>query len=232
MKTPMVEATHQSAERIQKYYGWRASNYDAGTEFEAEHHHEAIHLARIHEGQQALEVACGTGRATVDLAQAVGDSGRLDALDLTEAMLDKARTKVQKRGLSSRVYFKQGNARELPYPNAAFDLLYNGYMFDLIPLEGFTPILKEFLRVLKPGGKLVLVNMSKPDTRTTFYERIYQRGWAVMPCRPVMMSPYLEVVGFVDIQRLYRPSRGFIVSKLWGQEIVVARKPTAVPQPD
>lgn len=226
MKTPMVEATHQSAERIQKYYGWRASNYDAATEFEAEHHREAIHLANIHEGQQVLEVACGTGRATVDLAQVVGDRGRLDALDLTEAMLDKARAKVQKRGLSSRVHFNQGNARELPYPNAAFDFLYNGYMFDLIPLEGFTPILKEFLRVLKPGGKLVLVNMSKPDARKTFYERVYQRGWAVMPCRPVIMSPYLETLGFVDIQRLYRPSRGFIVSKLWGQEIVIARKPT------
>jgi len=171
MKATMVEATHQSAENIQKYYRWRASNYDAGTEFEAEHHLEAIRRANIQEGQRVLEVACGTGRATVDLAKAVGSTGRLDALDLTDAMLEKARAKVEKLGLSSQVHFKQGNARELPYPDATCDVLYNGYMFDLIPLDGFIPILKEFQRVLKPGGKLVLVNMSKPSTHKTFYER-------------------------------------------------------------
>ncbi len=230
MKQTMVEATHQTAVKIQRYYGWRASNYDAGTEFEAEHHKEAIRRADIQAGQHVLEVACGTGRAAVDLAQAVGETGRLDALDLTEAMLDRAHAKVEQLGLSNRVYFKQGNARELPYPDATFDVLYNGYMFDLISLDGFLPILKEFLRVLKPGGKLVLVNMSKPDARKTFYERVYEQGWAVMPCRPVLMSPYLEEVGFTDIQRLYRPSRGFVVSKLWGQEIVIARKPTPVIQ--
>lgn len=227
MKAAMVEATHQTAKKIQEYYGWRASNYDAGTQFEVEHHQEAIRRANIQEGQHVLEVACGTGRATVDLAHAVGQTGRLDALDLTEAMLDKARAKVEKSGLSNRVHFKQGNAREMPYPDATFDVLYNGYMFDLIPLDGFVPILREFLRVLKTDGKLVLVNMSKPDARGTFYESVYQRGWAVMPCRPVLMSPYLEKAGFQDIQRLYRPSRGFIVSRLWGQEIVFARKSAA-----
>ena len=223
MSSPMVEATHREA-KVQSYYTWRASNYDAGTGFEAEHHAEAIREAAIQEGQHVLEVACGTGRATVDLANDVGSTGRLDALDLTEAMLNQARTKVERRGFSSRVHFKQGNAKELPYPDAAFDLLYNGYMFDLIPLEGFLPILKEFQRVLKPGGKLVLVNMSKPNSHKTLYERIYERGWAVMPCRPVLMSSYLETIGFTSIQRLYRPSRGFIVSRLWGQEIVLAKK--------
>jgi ubiquinone/menaquinone biosynthesis C-methylase UbiE len=57
-------------------------------------------------------------------------------------------------------------------------------MFDLIPHEGFMPILKEFARVLKPGEKIVLVNVSKPDARKTFYETIYEKGIAVMPCRP------------------------------------------------
>jgi demethylmenaquinone methyltransferase/2-methoxy-6-polyprenyl-1,4-benzoquinol methylase len=219
----MVEATHPET-RVQSYYTWRASNYDAGTGFEAEHHLEAIQRAAIQEGQQVLEVACGTGRATVDLANAVGATGRVDALDLTDAMLKQARAKIDQRGFSSRVHFRQGNAQALSYPDASFDVLYNGYMFDLIPLDGFVPILAEFHRVLKPGGELVLVNMSKPDARKTFYERIYERGWAVMPCRPVLMSPYLEPLGFTDIQRFYRPSRGLIVSKLWGQEIVLAHK--------
>jgi demethylmenaquinone methyltransferase/2-methoxy-6-polyprenyl-1,4-benzoquinol methylase len=224
MKQSMVEATHQT-EKVQKYYAWRATNYDAGSRFEVEHHAEALKLADVQEGQHVLDVACGTGRGTVGLAQAVGPVGRVDALDLSESMLEQARIKMEKRGLSDRVHFRQGNARELPYPEAAFDVLYNGYMFDLIPLDGFSPILREFARVLKPGGKLVLVNMSKPDERKTFFETIYEKGWAVMPCRPVLMSSFLELAGFTDVQRLYRPSRGSIVALLWGQEIVLARKP-------
>lgn len=224
MKQSMVEATHQT-EKVQKYYAWRAANYDAGSRFEVEHHAEALKLADVQEGQHALDVACGTGRGTVGLAQAVGSIGRVDALDLSESMLEQARIKMEKRGLRGRVHFRQGNARELPYPEAAFDVLYNGYMFDLIPLDGFLPILREFARVLKPGGKLVLVNMSKPDERKTFFETIYEKGWAVMPCRPVLMSSFLEPAGFTDVQRLYRPSRGSIVALLWGQEIVLARKP-------
>jgi demethylmenaquinone methyltransferase/2-methoxy-6-polyprenyl-1,4-benzoquinol methylase len=225
MKQTMVEATHQAPQKIQKYYSWRASNYDAGAGFEVEHHAEALRLADVKEGQCVLDVACGTGRGTVGLAQAVGLTGRVDALDLSAAMLDQARAKIEKLGLSTRVHFKQGNARELPYPDRTFDLVYNGYMFDLIPLDGFLPVLKEMSRVLKPGGKLVLVNMSKPDERKTFYEKVYERGWAVGPCRPVLMSPFLEQAGFTDVQRLYRPSHGFIVALLWGQEIVLAHKP-------
>jgi demethylmenaquinone methyltransferase/2-methoxy-6-polyprenyl-1,4-benzoquinol methylase len=220
----MVEATHPTEEKILKYYSWRASNYDAGSGFESEHHAEALRLANVKEGQHVLEVAAGTGRATVGLAQAVGKTGKVDALDLSEAMLSQARAKIEKLGLSDRVHFKQGNARALPYPDKTFDLIYNGYMFDLIPLDGFVPILKEMRRVLKPGGKLVLLNMSKPDERKTLFEKIYERGLAVMPCRPVLMSTYLEPAGFTDIQRIYRPTRGSVISFLWGQEIVLASK--------
>jgi demethylmenaquinone methyltransferase/2-methoxy-6-polyprenyl-1,4-benzoquinol methylase len=224
MKQGMVEATHPVAEMIQKYYSWRASNYDAGASFEVEHHAEALRLANVQPGQRVLDVACGTGRGTVGLAQAVGPQGRVDALDLTQAMLDQAASKLQSLGLGDRVALKQGNARELPYPDGKFDLVYNGYMFDLIPLDGFLPILKEMFRVLKPGGKLVLVNMSKPDEKKTFYETVYEKGWAVMPCRPVLMSSLVEQTGFTNVQRTYRPSHGFLVSWLWGQEILLAQK--------
>jgi demethylmenaquinone methyltransferase/2-methoxy-6-polyprenyl-1,4-benzoquinol methylase len=224
MKQSIVEATHQTAEKIQQYYSWRASNYDAGAGFEVEHHAEALQLANVQPGQRILDLACGTGRGTVGLAQAVGTAGTVDALDLSDTMLEQARAKIETQGWSQRVHFRQGNARELPYPDETFDLVYNGYMFDLIPLDGFLPILNEMRRVLKPGGKLVLVNMSKPDERKTFFEKIYEKGWAVMPCRPVLMSGYLELAGFIDVQRFYRPTRGSIISLLWGQEIVLARK--------
>lgn len=225
MTQTMVEATHQTSEKIQKYYSWRAPNYDAGSGFEVEHHAEALRLADVHEGQRVLDVACGTGRGTIGLARAVGSSGRVDALDLSEAMLAQAQAKLEAARLAQRVVFKPGNAKELPYPDETFDLVYNGYMFDLIPLDGFLPILTEFKRVLKPGGTLVLLNMSKPDERKTVFETIYALGVAVMPCRPVLMSPFMSAAGFSKVERLYRPSRGLLIQWLWGQEIVLALKP-------
>ncbi len=223
MKQNMVQATH-TTEQVQKYYTWRASNYDAGAGFEVEHHAEAVRLAEIKPGERVLDAACGTGRGTVGLAEAVGLTGRVDALDLTQAMLDQARLKLEKMGLQDRVHLQQGNVRELPYPDATFDVVYNGYMFDLIPLDGFMPILREFQRVLKLGGRLVLVNMSKPDAHKSLYEKVYETGLAVMPCRPVLMESYLGPAGFTLTQRLYRPSRGLILSRMWGTEIVLARK--------
>ena len=226
MKNTMVEATH-TEEKVRKYYKWRASNYDAGAGFEVEHHAEAIRLAGNLEGQYILDVACGTGQATKGLAKAVGIKGKVEAIDLSEAMLEQTRAKMETLGVSSRVHIQQGNAKDLPFKDNTFDLLYNSYMFDLIPLDGFIPILREFERVLKPGGKLVMVNMSKPTDRKTFYEKVYEMKLAVMPCRPVLMTPFLEQAGFKDVQRLYRPTHGFIVSKLWGTEIVLAHKSSA-----
>ncbi len=227
MNIAIVEATHDE-NQVRKYYGWRASNYDAGTRFEVEHHLEAVRLAEIKPGQRVLDAACGTGRATIELAKAVGPTGRVDALDLTEAMLQQARSKVSKSALTN-VSFMRGTVRELPYPDQSFDLVYNGYMFDLIPRDGFTPVLGEFKRVLKPEGKLVLVNMSKPDNRMTFFEKVYHKGLAVAPCRPVLMTPYLEQAGFEKLQRLYRPTRGFTLARLWGTEIVLAQKAASRP---
>jgi hypothetical protein len=62
--------------------------------------------------------------------------------------------------------------------------------------------------VLKPNGKLVLVNTSKPNEKKTFFEMVYEHGWAVQPCRSVLMSPYLEPAGFSHIERYYRSSHG------------------------
>lgn len=226
MKNGMIESTYTD-DKTRKYYAWRAANYDALAEWEKEFHAEAVHMADAQQGQRVLVVACGTGRGMTELAQAVGPTGRVDALDISDEMIEQARAKCEKLGLTDRVYFKQGNAKELPYPDETFDVVYNGYMLDLIPLDGFEPILKEMRRVLKPGGKLVLLNMSKPDEKKTFYESIYK--WTRVPCRPVLMAPYLKALGFNHVSRSYRAPRPHnfyeqIIARLWGQEIALGYK--------
>ena len=110
-----VDPSFQSEERTRSYYRWRAGGYDKVTTYEIEHHREAIQLADIQPGDRVLEVACGTGRATVELASRLGADGRLDALDLSEAMLGHAQRKVAERGLLNKVELKIGSAQVLPY---------------------------------------------------------------------------------------------------------------------
>lgn len=225
-KQSVVETTYTD-DKTKKYYAWRASNYDALADWEIAPHDEAVRITDAKPGQHILIAACGTGRGMEALAKAVRPDGKIDAMDISEEMIDQARNKAEKLGIKDRIHFTQANVRHLPYPDETFDIVYNGYMFDLIELAGFMPILKEMMRVLKPGGRIVLLNMSKLDERKTFYETFYR--WTGIPCRPVLMAPYLEKLGFKDVKRIYRefhPKNFYelVISKLWGQEIVTARK--------
>ena len=79
----------------------------------------------------------------------------------------------------------------------------NAYMFDLLPEEDFTVVLKEFKRVLKPNGRIVLANMTKAEQ---FYQRIWESIYHINPrwlggCRGVLLAPALRAAGFKDVQR-------------------------------
>lgn len=219
----IVDPNFKTEERTRSYYRWRAGGYDKVTSYEVVHHREAVQLADIQPADHILEVACGTGRASVELASCLGEKGKLDALDMSETMLAHAQRKVIELGLLDKVEFKLGSAQTLPYPDQTFDRLYNAYMFDLIEVGQFHPILKEFKRVLKPGGKLVLVNMSKDSRRKILYERIYEIV-RLFPCRPVAMERYVLETGFEEVQRIYRNSYTGFITLPFGTEIVTACK--------
>ncbi len=79
---------------------------------------------------------------------------------MTAAMLAKAKEKASQSGVTN-YRLQIGDAYDLAFENGRFDLLINNYMFDLLPKADFPKVLSEFQRVLKPGGRLLLVNMAK-----------------------------------------------------------------------
>ena len=100
------------------------------------------------------------------------------------------------------------------------DILFNNYMFDLIPFSEMEAIVDEFYRVLKPSGKLVLVNMTKAEEfGAGLYERIYKLSPSFMGgCRGVRQSNILTKNGFNVVTREY------VQQMFFPSEIILATK--------
>lgn len=150
----MLEATLSKAE-IQRVYRKLASHYDLwGALAESRARRHCLELAGIKNGESVLEVTVGTGLVFAEILK-LNSKGRTEGIDLTEEMLERAKTRAEKL-VASHCELKTGDAYDLEYPDNSFDVVLNNYMFDLIPNKDFSRILSEFKRVLRNGGRLVL----------------------------------------------------------------------------
>lgn len=116
--------------------------------------------AGLEPGGSVLDVATGTGDLAFDLAEVVGSTGRVVGLDFTEAMLVRARAKADKLGLADVCRFVQGNALELPFEGAQFDAA--TIAFGLRNVVDRERCLLEMRRVVKPGGRVLVLEFSQP----------------------------------------------------------------------
>ena len=190
--------------RITDIYRRIAPTYDLWALLtESKARHRCLELAAIRNGEDALEVAIGTDLAFERILQA-NPSGRNEGIDLTEAMLIRAGKKAVKSG-SNNYRLRVGDAYDLDFPDDSFDVLVNNYLFDLLPQQDFLTVLEEFKRVLRPGGRLAIVNMTKGKR---WYNGIWERLYRINPallggCRGVNILPQLEECGFRQIRREY-----------------------------
>ena len=110
-------------------------------------------------GQSALDVCCGTCDWAIDLAKASG-TGRIVGLDFSRSMLEVARKKIARHGLEGRIELVEDNAMALPFPDETFDIATIGWGLRNVP--DYLQVLKEMHRVVKPGGLVACLDMSKP----------------------------------------------------------------------
>jgi demethylmenaquinone methyltransferase/2-methoxy-6-polyprenyl-1,4-benzoquinol methylase len=116
-------------------------------------------------GQHVLDVACGTGLMAVQAAKIVGSAQNITCLDPSAGMLSVARQKLAAR-------FVQGRAEELPFSDNSFDFLTMGYALrHVMELEA---TFHEYHRVLRPGGKVLVLEVTKPATAVgKYFFRLY-----------------------------------------------------------
>lgn len=113
--------------------------------------------------QSILDIACGTGDFSLAIAGRMHPDSRIVGLDLSEGMLAVMRDKVAGAGLDDRISCEQGDSEAMRFADASFDVV--TIAFGIRNFAHREAALREILRVLKPGGRLVILELSVPENR-------------------------------------------------------------------
>jgi demethylmenaquinone methyltransferase / 2-methoxy-6-polyprenyl-1,4-benzoquinol methylase len=170
--------SEQFATEVQGMFDRIASVYDVmNSAMTVGLHHQwrerAVDRAEVGPGSDALDVCCGTGDLALELRRRIGPDGRVVGCDFSEPMLELARDKSGETGLP--VEFAYADALKLPYGDSSFDAVTIG--FGARNLADLDRGLAEMVRVLKPGGRLVILEITRPQREplASFYSLWFDR---------------------------------------------------------
>jgi ubiquinone/menaquinone biosynthesis C-methylase UbiE len=143
----------------------------AGDEIEARRAY--LDLLGVTPGERVLDVGCGSGVVTREIARRVGADGRVVGLDASPGLLAVARELAQAAGLGDRVEFREGSALHLPFADGSFDAVLCVTVLSHVP--GGEHAVPELVRVLKPGGRLGIFDFDSDMTVVTHPDRALTR---------------------------------------------------------
>lgn len=124
---------------------------------------QTLALSGVRRGQRVLDLASGTGDLAARFVGPVGPDGEVVVSDINAAMLDQGRERLMDRGLVGNVRYVQADAQSLPFPDNHFDCVSIG--FGLRNVTDKQQALESMLRVLKPGGRLLILEFSTPGNK-------------------------------------------------------------------
>lgn len=182
---PKEQYVHSVFERI-------APKYDMMNDLMSFRRHKAwrrftMKKMNMQPGDTAIDLCCGTCDWTISMAEASG--GQITGLDFSENMLEFGRRKVSEHGLDERISLVQGNAMELPFEDNSFDYATIGFGLRNVPDPH--QVLREMRRVVKPGGMVVCLELSKP-TWQPFKGIYYFYFQKIMPLLGKMIAKSYE----------------------------------------
>tara|TARA_B100000809_G_scaffold71719_1_gene69339 strand:- start:6601 stop:7347 length:747 start_codon:yes stop_codon:yes gene_type:complete len=119
-----------------------------------------IEMSGVRQGHKVLDIAGGTGDLAAKFSRIVGPEGTVVLADINDSMLKVGRDRLVDRGIVDNVQFSQADAQHLPFPDNTFDII--TIAFGLRNVTDKDMALRSMLRVLKPGGKLLILEFSTP----------------------------------------------------------------------
>jgi demethylmenaquinone methyltransferase/2-methoxy-6-polyprenyl-1,4-benzoquinol methylase len=130
-----------------------------------------IESSGVRSGHRVLDIAGGTGDLTMQFSKRVGDTGEVILADINASMLNVGRDRLLDRGYGGNIKFVQANAECLPFPTNHFNCV--SIAFGLRNVTDKDKAIRSMLRVLKPGGRLLILEFSKPSNAllSDFYDK-------------------------------------------------------------
>lgn len=166
---------------------------------EKEFKEEGLRYLAASPGEQVLEIGFGTGECTLALAQSIGTTGHIYGIDISEGMLNIASRRLERAGLSDRVQLRRGDAAQLPFETKTFDAVFSSFTLELFDTPEIPVVLAECLRVLKVGGRICVVGMSRAE-QPGIALRLYEWAHRIIPnyvdCRPIFVEKAVRNAGF------------------------------------
>lgn len=123
--------------------------------------YRAADLARLQPGEAVLDVGCGTGTLALIAKERVGDTGRVYGIDPGPRQIARARSKAARRG--ANIDLRVGVIEQLPFPDQSFDVVLSTMMMHHLPDDLKRRGLAEIARVLKPGGRVIIVDFKRSE---------------------------------------------------------------------
>jgi SAM-dependent methyltransferase len=153
-------------------------------------------LAQLQPGERVLDVGCGTGTLALLAKQRVGTTGRVSGIDPSAQMIARARRKAARRGLP--IDFQVGVIEQLAFPDQSFDVVLSSFMMHQLPDNLKRQGLAEIARVLRPGGRLLIVDTKRPEEQHGRSARPIHTGpWnSGIQDQPALM----QAAGFSEIE--------------------------------
>jgi ubiquinone/menaquinone biosynthesis C-methylase UbiE len=154
-----------------------------------------IELAHLAPGESVLDVGCGTGSLAMIAKERVGPSGRVSGIDASPEMISRARKRARRAGAD--VTFETAVVEALPFPNASFDAVVSTVMMHHLPDEARHQCLSEIRRVLKPRGRLIVIDFGGSEKEKRSWTAHYHKH-AHFDVRRVI--PELSDIGLCDVE--------------------------------
>jgi ubiquinone/menaquinone biosynthesis C-methylase UbiE len=153
-----------------------------------------IELAALEQGQSVLDIGCGTGTLAIAATRHVGPSGTVRGIDASPQMIARATRKAAKA--DAPVTFQLAVAEQLPFPDARFDVVLSTLMLHHLPRKTREQCANEIRRVLKPGGRVLVVDFGKPQARGGLVAHFHRHGHVAVEDIETMLA----TLGFTTVR--------------------------------
>jgi ubiquinone/menaquinone biosynthesis C-methylase UbiE len=159
----------------------------------------ALQRLSIIEGEAILEIGFGTGDCLKQIPELVGPAGKAYGIDISRGMIERTKRRLEKAGLAGTVELCCGDATCLPFNENTFDAVFMSFTLEVFDTPDMPKVLAEIKKVLKPGGRLGIADMSKENGKSLFlwgYEWLHKKCPKYLGSRPIYAEQCLVDAGY------------------------------------